>query len=93
MVTMLAGLFEPFVFPSQLLWLGRKVDTCLGPRGSQCCAVNWAKETGKLPTEDRGQGGEKLQRRLSAHKLFEFVQEKNNRTRNESEVWQQFHLR
>lgn len=42
MVTMLASLFEAFVFPSQLLWLGREVDTCLGPWGSQHCAVKWA---------------------------------------------------
>lgn len=41
MVTMLAGLFEPSVFCSQLLWLGREVDTCSGPRGSQYCVMNW----------------------------------------------------
>lgn len=48
-VTMLAGLFEPFVFPSQLLWLGRDVDTCLGPWGSQHCAVNWAQTLAGCP--------------------------------------------
>lgn len=33
MVTMWAGLCEPFVFHSLVLWLDREVDTCLEPVG------------------------------------------------------------
>lgn len=88
MVTMLAGLFEPFVFPSQLLWLGRKVDTCLGPRGSQYCAANWAKKAGNLPAENRGQRGESCC--FAYRRTSSWIQsEKNNKTQNDSEVWLQ----
>lgn len=57
-VTMLAGLFEPFVFLSQLLWLGGEVDTCLGPWGSQHCTVNWAQILAGCPLRTRDREGE-----------------------------------
>lgn len=87
---MLAGLFEPFVFPSQLLWLGRKVDTCLGPWGSQYCAVNWAQKLASCPLRTGDREGGKLELRLSVHKHFagvEYEREKKQYTTlNKSDV-------
>lgn len=42
MVTMWAGLCEPFVFHSLVLGLDREVDTCLEPVGGSSRAVDMA---------------------------------------------------
>lgn len=54
MVTILAGLFEPFVFPSQLLWLGWELTPALG-LGVPSTVLLTGTDIGRLPTEHREQ--------------------------------------